>query len=47
METELKQLKCKRCGYSWITRTNSPRCCPKCKSYDWDKPKKEKEIIET
>ena len=33
----MKQIKCKKCGYEWITRVDNPKACPKCKSYDWDK----------
>ena len=30
-----------RCGHEWITRDQDrPRVCPKCKSANWDKPKK-------
>lgn len=32
---------CKRdtCGYRWWPKGNKkPVACPKCKSYDWDKP---------
>jgi predicted nucleic acid-binding Zn-ribbon protein len=29
---------CKRCGHLWAPRTEErPKCCPKCKSYEWDK----------
>ncbi len=32
-----------RCGHEWLSRdkTQEPRVCPKCKSPNWDKPKKE------
>ncbi|KKN58419.1 hypothetical protein LCGC14_0552320 [marine sediment metagenome] len=30
-----KLLKCLRCGFTWLPRTESPKRCPKCKSYDW------------
>jgi len=29
--------KCKRCNYEWESRKKNPKCCPKCKSYDWNK----------
>ena len=30
-----------RCGHEWISREKDrPRVCPKCKSANWDKPKK-------
>ena len=30
--------KCNQCGYRWYSRMVNikPRCCPKCKRYDWD-----------
>jgi predicted Zn-ribbon and HTH transcriptional regulator len=35
--------KCLRCGHEWQSRIErKPACCPRCKSYDWMKPKKEK-----
>jgi predicted Zn-ribbon and HTH transcriptional regulator len=31
---------CKRCTYEWETKTiKKPKCCPYCKSYQWDKEK--------
>lgn len=34
--------KCLRCNYEWKSKeTKRPECCPRCKSYRWDKPKKE------
>jgi len=31
-------LKCKRCGHSWIARgENKPKHCPGCKSPYWEK----------
>jgi len=32
---------CLKCGYNWNARVEDPECCPKCKSYDWNKIKKE------
>ena len=31
-----------RCGHEWVNRgtTEKPRVCPKCKSANWDRPKK-------
>jgi len=43
MEIEVKQLYCKRCGYSWIPRQKDVTLCPKCKSPYWNKPKRVKE----
>ena len=29
-------MKCRLCGYDWEPRSNEdPKCCPKCKRYDW------------
>ena len=32
--------KCEKCGYEWQARTKTPKACPKCKRYDWNKEKK-------
>jgi hypothetical protein len=39
---EITMLSCRcRCGHEWIARQNErPRVCPKCKTPNWDKPKK-------
>jgi predicted Zn-ribbon and HTH transcriptional regulator len=30
-----------RCGHEWLPREpEKPRVCPKCKSANWDRPKK-------
>jgi predicted Zn-ribbon and HTH transcriptional regulator len=31
-----------RCGHEWLPRdpTDKPRVCPKCKSPNWDRPKR-------
>jgi predicted Zn-ribbon and HTH transcriptional regulator len=31
-----------RCGHEWLSREQGerPRVCPKCKSPNWDRPKK-------
>lgn len=31
-----------RCGHEWLPRDQNekPRVCPKCKSANWDRPKK-------
>lgn len=34
---------CKRCGWTWTPKKDKPACCPRCKSYEYDKPKKEEE----
>jgi len=33
-------IKCKRCGYKWIPRTEKPKRCPNCSSRVWDKEDK-------
>ena len=37
-----------RCGHEWLPRgaTEKVRVCPKCKSANWDTPKKEREAHE-
>jgi len=34
---------CKQCGYLWVPRIEDviPKCCPKCKSKEYGKKKKE------
>lgn len=29
-----------RCGHEWLPRGERPRVCPKCKSANWDQPKR-------
>ena len=36
----LQKNKCKRCGYTWIPRTNDPITCPSCRSPYWNKERK-------
>jgi predicted Zn-ribbon and HTH transcriptional regulator len=33
-----------RCGHEWVPRNKNerPRVCPKCKSPNWDKPRRAK-----
>jgi len=36
----MNKLKCLRCDHEWFKRTDDdPLQCPKCKSYNWNKPK--------
>ena len=35
--TEMKELECLRCWYSWIPRKEDFRQCPRCRRYTWDK----------
>lgn len=36
-EEYMKRIKvCQKCGHIWITRTESPKICPKCKLKDWN-----------
>lgn len=37
----IKKIKCLRCGFEWIPRTETPKACPRCKSYDWNKQREE------
>ena len=39
---EVTVLSCRcRCGHEWLARDRErPRVCPKCKSANWDRPKK-------
>lgn len=36
-----------RCGHEWLPREKSdkPRVCPKCKSPNWDRPKRANAVI--
>jgi predicted Zn-ribbon and HTH transcriptional regulator len=36
----MKQCTCKKCGYTWNSRTDNPKACPACKRYDWNKDSK-------
>jgi hypothetical protein len=37
-----------RCGHKWLPREpDRPRVCPKCKSANWDRPKRTKASIPT
>lgn len=44
MKTDkVNQLKCERCGHTWVTRKPlpfSPHQCPQCKSPYWSKPRR-------
>lgn len=40
--TTKKDVKCKRCKYSWCPHKQHPKQCPACKSYRWKTPKKKK-----
>jgi predicted Zn-ribbon and HTH transcriptional regulator len=33
--TLIPEYYCKKCGHSWIPRTNIPDECPNCKSRNW------------
>jgi len=39
----VQKLKCKRCGYEWIPRTEDVRRCPKCGTVYWDREREKKE----
>ena len=32
--------RCVRCGHEWESVVEKPRVCPRCKSYEFDKPRK-------
>jgi predicted Zn-ribbon and HTH transcriptional regulator len=38
-----KDSKCKQCGHEWRSRIGKPLSCPRCKRYDWNKPKEKKQ----
>jgi len=39
-------LYCTKCGHTWIPRKETiPRCCPRCKSYDWEFRTYEKQLF--
>jgi predicted Zn-ribbon and HTH transcriptional regulator len=40
----MKEFKCIRCGYEWLSRVEKPTACPKCKSYYWNKERVVKEV---
>ena len=42
LKSMLKKLSCKKCGYSWTSLIDKPKCCPNCKSYRWDYGKRQK-----
>ncbi len=33
------EFECVKCEWVWVGRIENPKCCPHCKSYDWDKEK--------
>jgi hypothetical protein len=37
----IEKLKCKRCGWEWVPRTEKPRQCPGCKSVKWDEDRED------
>jgi predicted Zn-ribbon and HTH transcriptional regulator len=40
VEVTVYRCRC-RCGHEWTTKgLERPRVCPKCKSANWDRPKK-------
>lgn len=37
----LNRARCRRCKHKWILRLmRLPRMCPKCKSVNWDQPRR-------
>ena len=41
MKIELRYGKCLRCDHEWVLRKLNPKCCPKCMSPYWDRPRRE------
>jgi len=41
-QMKLPEMKCNRCGYMWVARIVRPRMCPRCKSFYWNRPRKNK-----
>jgi len=39
-EKATNQLTCLHCGYTWTLIRPNPGRCPKCKNFNWDKPKR-------
>lgn len=39
-DVKINKVECKRCGYSWIPRTDQPKECPKCKALTWKTERK-------
>jgi len=39
MSKKRKEQTCKRCAWVWTPLVDSPRTCPRCKSYKWKEPK--------
>jgi len=35
----MKKNKCKKCLYEWVARTDNPKVCPRCKSWNWKEEK--------
>lgn len=46
MLVEIKKLTCLHCSHTWVPKQSDVRSCPSCRSYNWDKPKKEKTNVE-
>jgi predicted Zn-ribbon and HTH transcriptional regulator len=44
MKTNVKKLKCLRCGWSWYPRIPDVIICPRCKSPYWNRPRKNKKV---
>lgn len=39
----IRKLKCLRCLWTWTPMYAKPKVCPRCKSYEWNKPRLEQE----
>lgn len=47
MLTVTTEINCLRCGHKWIPRKPEVRCCPRCHSIYFDRPRKVDENEET
>ncbi len=39
----IKEIECLRCSYKWYPeKPERPKVCPRCKSFNWNRPRKNK-----
>lgn len=38
---KIPTLHCNQCEHDWTPSKPAPKCCPKCKRYNWAEPKRE------
>lgn len=41
MPTTIQPMTCQLCNHTWLPRVADPASCPRCKRYDWRKPRTE------